>query len=540
MSQTISTIHVPPEGNPNSKLWLVGESPGAEEEKELKPFVGPSGLKLMQALSTCGVAREDVYLCNLSNYRPNGNKFEFLRDTQLLKDSVDNLQARINKYRPNCIGLLGANPLKYIAGKTNISSYRGSILSIPSDNEQCIKVIPTYHPSYVLRSPEYYPIFLQDIKRITYDSTFPQLSYTPRNYVLDPDVTQISNLVTEIFYRKRVTCDIETYRGGDILCVGFGLSSTYGVCLSWTPFNKFHIKNILESPEVEKIFHFGAFDCERLFLSGIHVRNVVHDTIVGQHILEPELPRSLAFLTSIYTREPYYKKEGRGEIPGDVKVWSAREEKKDLYIYNCKDVCTTYEVYEHQVQEIKNRQLDSLFSYEMSLLPIAQSIGRTGMLIDTGTQEVFREALTKKIDTYQFCLDALCGQPLNVNSSKQVCDMLYSTKGLPLHTHDHNRTADEDALIDLIGHCTTRLSMLKTKDARDKWTSNLEIVKCILTIRQLRKKVSSYVNITISDDKRVRSTYDVTGTLTGRWSCSKYVDDSGLNAQTLPRDEIIV
>lgn len=541
----IGKIHVPSEGNPESKLWLIGEAPGEHEEKALKPFVGPSGEKLNQVLSACGVSRENVYITNLSPYRPAGNKFEHLRDTDVLKDSVENLLKRIEKYRPNCIGLLGANPLEYITGKHNINYYRGSILPYNKNGQYVCKVIPTYHPSYILRVPEKYPVFLQDFRRIAGDSKYPDLRYRERTYVVDPGPVELVDWINEIYKRGLVTVDIENYKTtvpgeSGIVCVGFGLSADLGVCLPFTSHNAFHIKNILEDENIKKIFHFGASDTEKLYLAGIITRGYHGDTIVTQHVLEPEMPRSLAYLTSIYTREPYYKKEGRGEIPEDTKVWGKRIEKKELYIYNCKDVCTTFEIYEQQIEEIKQRKLVEYYDYKMSLLPIAQNIGRAGMLMDMELLPIFSAAIDKRIATYQFCLEGLAGMEVNVNSYKQCCNLLYTKMGLPVRTKDHNRTSDENALISLLGYCENKLSILKSKESQEKWSTKKEIVHCMMKIRALRKKKSSYIDMPISEDHRVRSTYDVTGTNTTRWSCSMYVDDTGLNAQTLPRDEITI
>lgn len=543
---TIGNIFVPSEGDPaKAKLWLIGEAPGEEEERQLKPFVGPSGEKLNQVLSICGMDRKNVYITNLSHYRPLGNKFGHLEDTQLLTDSVEQLKARIEKYKPNCIGLLGAKPLEYIAGKHNIYSFRGSVLPYTKDGVYVCKTIATYHPAYILRVPEEYPIFQHDFQRMVADASFPELRYKKREYVIDPDPATLLVYIEKIRRRGVVSVDIETYTSqypGDagIVCVGFGLSDELAVCLPWNTSNTYFIKDILEDTSIRKVFHFGAFDTEKLYNAGIICNGYHFDTIVAQHVLEPELPRGLGFLASIYTREPYYKKEGRGEIPDDTKVWSARTNKTDLYIYNCKDCCVTYEIYKIMEMELVSRKLTDYFDYKMSLLTPAQSIGRAGMLVDKELHGVFRKALDDRRATYQMCLDALCRSHINVNSPKQVCDLLYTKLGLPVRTHDHNRTADEDALISLIGYCENRLAILRSPKAQEKWTTQKDIVHCIMKIRALRKKMSSYIDMDISSDGRVRSTYDVTGTNTTRWSCSQYVDGTGLNAQTLPRDEVTI
>jgi hypothetical protein len=121
-------------------------------------------------------------------------------------------------------------------------------------------------------------------------------------------------------------------RSKHIFVSGFSPSPDVGVCIVPSHFEgERAIERILES-DAAKIFQFGTFDTLQLTTTGMSINDpkacssfdvpYYWDTLIAQHSLAPELPRSLEYLTSIYTREPYYKTEGRGTIPDDAKGWS--------------------------------------------------------------------------------------------------------------------------------------------------------------------------------------------------------------------------
>ena len=94
--------------------------------------------------------------------------------------------------------------------------------------------------------------------------------------------------------------------------------------------------------------NYTTFDAHWLRALGFSVNlSLVHDTLIRHHILWPGLRHKLEFQTMQYTREPYYKEEG--------KSWSPREGIDKLMKYNCKDTLVTYEIYNAQELEFKER-----------------------------------------------------------------------------------------------------------------------------------------------------------------------------------------
>lgn len=516
-------------------ILFIGESPGEEEEYLGKPFVGTSGNLLLEVLLKNGKGREDVGLANLSNFRPQNNKFEFLLNSPQLEQGIRDVKQIIDTKSPNVICTLGKYPTEILTGRSGITRYRGSILSGYGER----KYIPCFHPSFVVRSKDKYPIFSVDIRRVVQDSKFPELRYTPREYIIVEDEYAAYEWCERLVGRHELACDIESVKKtGEILCVGFADSPNRAICFVWNLYTKPLIQRILESP-AEKIFHFGTFDVQKLYMEGIIVANYRHDTFQMQHVLEPELPKSLDFLTSVLTREPYYKQEGRGEIPEDTKVWSEKVDKKNLYIYNSKDCCVTYEAKRELETDFKNEDNSrAVLEHEMEMVHIALEISRAGMLVDMERRELFFKSLIHDWNTKQYLLNSLAGKYINVHGKQTLYDYLYVDLKLPVQRkYTGEITADEPAIVKLITHTTNHIAELKQQKAITDWTVKLEALKVILEIRGIRKMLSSYIKPKVSADNRARSTYKISNE-TGRWAAEKFIDGTGFNAQTMPRGSI--
>lgn len=537
----IGHIKVPNLIRPNSKILIIGESPGEDEEREREPFVGRSGQLLMETFARYGVNREDVSLANLCQYRPRGNKFDLLRDSEQLKEGERELRDIIRSSSFNVIAALGGEPLSFLCGKYGISKYRGSILPAEHINTQQ-KVIPAFHPSYIIRNEAEYPIFAADINRVIEESQHKEIRYTERNYYPTPSFDWLEQNLDRYLNAKYMACDIESIKNSTtILCHGFAISKHESFCLPHTDQYISYIMRLYEA-QSHKIFHFGLYDYEMLYVNGIFVKNYVHDTYVLQHALQPELPRGLDFLTSIHTKEPYYKSEGRADIPDNTKAWGEKVDRNKLYIYNCKDAAVTYEIFEQLHKDMEADECArSTYDYEMSILPIALEIGRNGMLVDAEKKQYMEMALVQKWDKLQFALNMIAGEEVNVNSPKDMPSLLYDKFKLPIRRKRAGGiTTDEDAVVSLITYCTGYIAGLKTEKAKLQWQVKLEACKLILEIRGIRKLLSSYIKPAISSDGRMRSTYNVAGTETGRWSAFKYVDKTGINPQTMPREALVL
>jgi DNA polymerase I-like protein with 3'-5' exonuclease and polymerase domains len=295
--------------------------------------------------------------------------------------------------------------------------------------------------------------------------------------------------------------------------------------LSW-------IQQCIEAaPELE--FHNGTFDVEQLANAGISVpiEKWTHDTMFCQRVLEPELPIGLDFCTSIYTLEPYYKDDGKQ---------NSKKLNKNLWDYGCKDVICTWQVREGQEKLLVSDPIAAAdYRYTHSLIPAALELQRNGLPVDNERLDEFRKALTYRLTGNERMLKLLAGDNFNHRSPKQVQHLLYKAFGLPKRTgRTGSVTTNEEALVSLIHYCQKELETKVRPDAKAKWELRLEVLRCLLDLRECTKLLDSYINFTISDDGRVRHSIKIAGTETGRWAAGLYVDDTGLNAQTFPRTKI--
>jgi uracil-DNA glycosylase len=134
------------EGAPQARLMFIGEGPGREEDLQGRPFVGQAGQLLNSLLAKLGLRREEVYIANIVKCRPPGNRDpeadEIAACLPFLLKQIDSIQPRVivTLGRPATHNLLKTDaPITKIRGKWN--KYRN------------IRVMPTFHPSYLLRSP---------------------------------------------------------------------------------------------------------------------------------------------------------------------------------------------------------------------------------------------------------------------------------------------------------------------------------------------------------------------------------------------------
>lgn len=144
------------QGNPAARLVFVGEAPGFDEDKQGLAFVGLAGQKLTDMIRAMGLAREEVYICNVLKCRPPENRTplanEILACSPYLREQLSIIQ-------PELIIALGAPAAKTLLNTAeSIGRLRGRFheyfLSGVTGDGPSIPVMPTYHPAYLLRSPQ--------------------------------------------------------------------------------------------------------------------------------------------------------------------------------------------------------------------------------------------------------------------------------------------------------------------------------------------------------------------------------------------------
>ena len=146
-------------GNPEAQLLFVGEAPGAEEDRQGLPFVGPAGQLLTKMINAIGLNREEVFIANVLKCRPPGNRTPKPAE---ISNCAPYLSKQISIIGPRLICALGTFAAQTILKTmTPISFLRGKV-----HQYEGIPVICTFHPSYLLRSPGEKRKAWEDLKKV--------------------------------------------------------------------------------------------------------------------------------------------------------------------------------------------------------------------------------------------------------------------------------------------------------------------------------------------------------------------------------------
>ena len=139
------------DGNPEAKIVFIGEAPGAEEDMIGKAFVGRSGQLLDKMLAAVGLDRTRCYICNILPWRPPGNRSP--SDAEIAV-CLPFLKKQLALIKPDYIIALGSVAVNSLLGNADtISKLRGKWLEYEISENQKVKVLATYHPAYLLRTP---------------------------------------------------------------------------------------------------------------------------------------------------------------------------------------------------------------------------------------------------------------------------------------------------------------------------------------------------------------------------------------------------
>jgi uracil-DNA glycosylase len=147
------------EGNSTARLMFVGEAPGADEDAQARPFVGRAGQLLTKIIEAIGFKREEVLIGNVNRCRPPGNRPPTEEEASICKPF---LLREIASVQPEVIVVLGNTATRNLLNtKIGITRLRGEF-----QDYHGVKVMPTFHPAYLLRDPSKKQETWQDLKKV--------------------------------------------------------------------------------------------------------------------------------------------------------------------------------------------------------------------------------------------------------------------------------------------------------------------------------------------------------------------------------------
>jgi uracil-DNA glycosylase family 4 len=147
------------DGNRDARLMFVGEAPGADEDAQARPFVGRAGQLLTKIIEAIGFKREEVLIGNVNRCRPPGNRPPTPEEVSMCKPF---LLREIASVQPEVIVVLGNTAMRNLLGiKEGITRVRGHF-----QDYHGVKVMPTFHPAYLLRDPSKKKETWEDLKKV--------------------------------------------------------------------------------------------------------------------------------------------------------------------------------------------------------------------------------------------------------------------------------------------------------------------------------------------------------------------------------------
>jgi uracil-DNA glycosylase len=552
MTTVLNRKYVPGIGPASGRasLMIVAEAPGEVEEMYGKPLIGPTGELTNDLLREAGIRRDEVWVTNVVKYRPPDNDFSRLHEIGVsLPEQIDKLWEEIRTVAPNCILALGEKALGACAGKDGITKYRGSILA--SQRAGAPKVVATFHPANLLYQKKrkgstglfkysWKYVMIADMRRALEQSKFPELRLPDRNLRVARNSLDVYKFFDSYKHLDIATCDIESINCVPV-CVGFAFNKHEAISIPlFRKFGGIQFSDLHNSEAVELwriiavqldrlklIGHNFKYDDEKLFLLGLRDRagSVYADTLSLEHTLNPELPsKKLNVISSIRTEEPFYKDEG-GEF----------NPKKDditrLLLYNAKDCAVTYEVWEDQdgeLDEVRAKHSPKIrefyYGYVAKLHNFYLEMERTGFKVDRHIRHRLHQKYVAWHNRIQRRFNERNGKGINVYSYKTLYDYVYGELGCPFR-----KDTGEDTLVQLM-----------TNAVNDKY--RIETLSDILEDRRVRKADSTYINAALDYDGRLKTSYFITGTETGR-STTNILENPirpakqavGISFQTIPK-----
>lgn len=337
---------IPTKLRPHGVL-ILGEAPGREEDVAAEPFIGASGRFLRRFIrheslfADCCITFANVFPWRppenkLSEFTIRANKTNIIAirnhwpsalgllsgrvpHPQVSEQASTNLLMTLEIVAPNIILALGATATWALLGKTGIGSLRGALyytaLPFPP-----VKVLPTYHPAYIMQYYANAMPFFADLMKADMERTWDKIVFPNRTLLLRPTLEEVAvNLASMHAAATKddpVSFDIETAKG-HITMVSLAPNPFFSMVIPlydlgadgksyWTTHEERHIINLLRKfLETTPITgHYFQYDLDWVFAHWGAKPMLVHDTTISAHALWPSMRKSLGFLCSFLTDEP--------------------------------------------------------------------------------------------------------------------------------------------------------------------------------------------------------------------------------------------
>lgn len=575
-------------GPRSSRVIIVGEAWGEQELRERKPFVGYSGKELDRILFDAGLNRSDCLCTNLVDGRPEGNDFTHylepsqrgdrgVRPGKMLTTGLAKLEALIDRVKPELIIGCGNWPLWALTGHASLStkkgykipsgimSWRGSQTWTREINGTTYPYLPIIHPAAILRDWSLRHITCQDLRARATRYLAGKCTWIPERFEYhadgsyEPLVRQLNNWLATAdralpgrgIQRSEVgpsgdpasplwlAVDVETWKRKYLSVIGIA-DASMAICIPFFHFvngemrdqftleQETHlqilVRRLLQHPMVRITNQNYSYDWQYLYRFLAIETAPTFDTMLAHHLLWPGTPKDLAYLASLYCNYYCYWKD-------ESQDWDAKGNHLDMWLYNCKDTRSTYEItFVLQAMLAKTPGMEERFVFQMDQWRLANEMGRAGVAWDRFRAETFRTDLTTVAADLGGWLDTCMPEDLKRvpstgrpwYTSSAFCQYIfYDRLGVPviLHKKTKKPTLDKESL-----------EQIKKKAP---WVGPiLDKLKILRSVQVFR---NNFLDTTLGADRRMHPSFNVGGTETFRWSSSQNGFGEGMNLQNIPK-----
>lgn len=527
--ETTSHVCLLGAGARRARLMVIGEAPGATEERRGEPFIGDAGQLLRDMLDEADIDLDDVFFTNAVSCRPPNNKTPTKGQ---IKSCQYWLQKQIDDIDPDFILLLGNTALQSFTGKAGIKKMRGK----PFEDDNHRVILPTFHPALILRDPSQRPLLASDLRLM---ASIIEQGEIPRenelNIVIVDTLDKVSQMIDEL--EGVVSFDIETNQlypfktlASDvtptILSLGFGTAEHQFIL----PFH--HSQSTWDDEELEDILdqigevlddcklvaHGGKFDFlwMRAVANRDWAKHFTFDTMMAHYILDENSLHGLKELAQKFLGAPNWDIDATEKSNINLPI-------EKLALYHAHDLFYTRKFFYYFGRQLKeDYSLVRLF--KELIMPVTRlfvEIEYNGVCVDVSRFEEVERQLKKDIAGYRRELrkygDILWSSP------QQVGKLLFEDLGIPVveKTKTGKYSTSESTLKQIDHPCVQAL--LKYRGAKQQLSFFIDGWKPYLHRKYDRGKWRYYIH----------PSFKIHGTVTGRPSCEHP------NLQQVPRDSII-
>ena len=511
-------MRIKTEGPPDANIMVLGEAPGKEESECGRPFVGRAGQTLNKLLGIAGVQRSECLLSNVAKEKPPGGKIDFyfkdkkcMHPTPQLQTWISELMLEIDTYQPNVIIAFGRTALWALTGLSGIKAHRGFVTNFTTPRGRVVKVVPTYHPQAVSYDWSLASTVVRDIQKAKYHSQDTKIPEDRRTLIANATKNEFLDYCDDMIDQGcPLAYDIETSQpGSHINRFGLAHSPDFGISIPIIRSRKsIHsasdeveimnaLANVFDNNPI--IMHNAPYDTSMTWRNyHIPVKYILMDTQVAAHILYVEQPKALTELASLYLDVPSWKHTS-SLSPG---------------MYNAADCTNTYGLFEFFDVELSKKGLKGIYKHEMRQLEPVMYMMLNGLQVDLEVRdELLIQERTKVVEAESKMVEII-GHSVNYNSPKQMANLLYVELDLPIQ-FKRRKSKDEPR------------KMTTDSEAIDKLLreTNHPYLKWYKQAKKASKNISSFIDVKTSKEGKVFTSYNVTGTTSGRWSSSKSIID---------------